>query len=119
MYNELVVWIDEALAQGIPKDVVAVCFNIYEDGDNSWSMELVGCSSFDSDDDDWACDEVSDFGTRDNPSTWDFAGDWEALLVDMGAKLTKYLETEDNADKLAMLDGVAVGFVDGDLIILK
>lgn len=31
----------------------------------------------------------------------------------------KYLEKADSADKLAMLDGVAVGFVDGDLIILK
>lgn len=119
MYNELVSWIDEALAQGIPEDTVAVCFNVYEDGESSWSMELVACSSFDSDDDDWACDEVSDLGTRDNPFTWDFEGDWEAVLTDMGAKLTKYLETEESADKLSGLDGVAVGFVDGDLIILK
>ena len=33
MYNELVAWIDEALAQGIPEDAVAVCFNVYEDGE--------------------------------------------------------------------------------------
>ena len=52
MYNELVAWIDEALAQGIPEDAVAVCFNVYEDGESSWSMELVACSSFDPDDDD-------------------------------------------------------------------
>lgn len=37
----------------------------------------------------------------------------------MGAKLTKYLEAEESADRLSGLDGVAVGFVDGDLIILK
>lgn len=118
MYNELVAWIDEALAQGIPEDAVAVCFNVYEDGESSWLMELVACSSFEPDDD-WACDEVSDLGTRDNPFTWDFEGDWEAVLTDMGSKLTKYLETEESADKLSGLDGVAVGFVDGDLIILK
>ena len=69
--------------------------------------------------DDWACDEVSDLGTRDNPFTWSFEGDWEAVLTDIGAKLTKYLKTEGVADKLNELDGVAVGFVDGDLVILK
>ncbi len=84
-----------------------------------WSLELVGCSSFDPNDDDWACDEVTDLGTRDNPFTWEFAGDWEDVLVDMGAKLTKYLETEGGSEKLMKLDGVAVGFVDGDLVILK
>ena len=41
------------------------------------------------------------------------------MLVDIGAKLTKYLETDTNADKLNKLSGVAVGFVDGDLVILK
>lgn len=119
MYDKLVAWIDESLAQGIPEDVVSVCFNIYEDGDNIWSMELVGCSSFDPDDDDWACDEVSDFGTRNNPFSWSFEGDWEAVISDMVAKLTKYLESDGSADKLTKLEGVAVGFVDGDLIILK
>jgi hypothetical protein len=119
MYDELVAWIDEALAKGMPESAVAACFNIYEDGDNCWSLELVGCSSFDPNDDDWACDEVTDLGTRDNPFTWEFAGDWEDVLVDMGAKLTKYLETEGGSEKLMKLDGVAVGFVDGDLVILK
>lgn len=41
------------------------------------------------------------------------------MLTDIGAKLTKYLKTEEVADKLSELDGVAVGFVDGDLVILK
>lgn len=118
MYDELATWIDKALAQGLPEDIVAACFNIYEDADNSWSLELVGCSSFDPDDDDWACDEVSDFGTRDNPFTWNSKGDWETVLADLKKKLTRYLETGRSADKLKKLDGVAVGFVDGDLIIL-
>lgn len=46
MYDKLATWIDKALAQGLPEDIVAACFNIYEDADNSWSLELVGCSSF-------------------------------------------------------------------------
>ncbi len=38
MYDELVAWIDEALAKGMPESAVAACFNIYEDGDNCWSL---------------------------------------------------------------------------------
>ncbi len=41
------------------------------------------------------------------------------MISDMVAKLTKYLESDGSADKLTKLEGVAVGFVDGDLIILK
>ncbi|RKM56746.1 hypothetical protein D6856_14715 [Butyrivibrio sp. XB500-5] len=118
MYDELATWIDKALAQGLPEEFAAACFNIYEDADNSWSLELVGCSSFAPDDEDWACNEVSDFGTRENPFTWNSEDDWETVLADLKTKLTRYLETGSNADKLTKLDGVAVGFVDGDLIIL-
>lgn len=36
----------------------AVNFNLYENGNNQWSMELVGTSNFDAEYSDWACDEV-------------------------------------------------------------
>ena len=33
-------------------------FNIYEDGGNTFSIELIGAGSFDKGNSDWACDEV-------------------------------------------------------------
>ena len=41
------------------------------------------------------------------------------MFADMESKLAKYLESENGADKLTKLEGVAVGFVDGDLSILR
>ena len=37
-------------------EIKAINFNLYEDTDNKWSVELVGTFSFDRDNDDWACD---------------------------------------------------------------
>ena len=89
MLAKVAAWLDEVLEQSVPEEVVAFCFNLYEDGDNSWSMELVGTASFDEEDMDWACDEVTDFGTREVP---------------FGVLKEK--------------NGVGVGFVDGDIEII-
>ncbi len=117
-YNEIATWLDHVLAQEIPNDVVAFCFNLYDDGDYKWSMELVGTQSFDKDDSDWACDEVTDFGTRENPFVWKKATDWEQMLKDMTFVLKRYLKSGERANVLKSVNGVGVGFVDGDLVIL-
>ena len=48
MFDEVSKWLDQvledALETGIPKEVTAFGFNLYEDGDYDWSMELVGTS---------------------------------------------------------------------------
>ena len=70
MYKKIEEWINNVLEQKIPSETVAFCFNLYEDEDDTWSMELVGTERFDIDDSDWACDEVTDFDTRDEPLSW-------------------------------------------------
>ena len=47
MYETFEKWLNDTLSQSIPAEVKAFCFNIYDDGDNTWSVEVVGCSSFD------------------------------------------------------------------------
>ena len=39
MYQKIEKWIDKVLQQDFPDDVVAVMFNLYEDGDALYSME--------------------------------------------------------------------------------
>ena len=48
-------WLDPVLGNNIPSDVAALIFNIYQDIEKRWSVEVVGTSFFDEDDDDWAC----------------------------------------------------------------
>ena len=118
MYEKISTWLDGVFDRSIPDGVVSVCFNLYEDGDNIWSLEVVGCSSFDSEDPDWACDEVTDFETRDEPFTWTEEAIWEKVLSDITKILYQYIQEGKASGYLNSLDGVAVGFADGDLNIL-
>ena len=118
MYDKISNWLDGVFERKIPDGVVSVCFNLYEDGDNSWSLEVVGCSSFDSEDPDWACDEVTDFETRDEPFAWTEEAIWEKVLSDVTKLLYQYIQEGKASEYLNSLDGVAVGFADGDLNIL-
>ena len=57
-YNRLETWLNDVMQMTIPNEVVAFCFNLYEDANKSWTLELIGSSSFDTTDNDWACDEI-------------------------------------------------------------
>ena len=119
MYEKFSAWLDDVFSKTAPEGVVSVCFNLYEDGENSWSMEVVGCSTFDGEDPDWACDEVTDFGTRDEPFAWTDDSIWEKVLSDVTKLLFQYVQEGSASWYLQSLDGVAVGFADGDLNILS
>ena len=79
MYTLVENWLDSILEQSIPTEVVALNFNLYEDGGNNWSIELVGTESFDLEDEDWCCDEIFDFGTRETPLTWKEEKAWNEI----------------------------------------
>lgn len=118
MFNEVANWLDKVLVQDIPEDVVAFCFNLYDDGDNRWSMELVGTERFDEDDEDWPCDEVTDFGTREGLLAWSKEAEWEAVFEEVCTVLKQYLEKGKYASILKSKAGIGVGFVDGDVEVL-
>ena len=112
-------WIDGVLKNtAIPADVVAFCFNLYEESNGSWAMELVGTESFDLEDEDWACDEVADFGSRENLYHWKMACRWDEALEYMVKELKQYLSRGKYAELFKSKEGVGVGFVDGDIEIL-
>ena len=47
-------WLDLLLKNELSSEIKAIIFNLYEDTDNKWSIELVGTFSFNTDNDDWA-----------------------------------------------------------------
>lgn len=118
MFDNISKWLDNALQQEIPEEVAAFGFNLYEDEDDHWSVELVGTDRFDPEDEDWMCYEVTDFGTRDDCYTWQEHTEWMEIQQKVVAVLTEYLEKGKYADVLKSKSGVGVGFVDGDIEIL-
>lgn len=117
-YNYIEKWINEIMQQSIPDDVEALNFNLYEDGNYNWSIELVGTERFDLEDEDWRCDEIFDFGTRDTPLAWKEEKTWEEILNETIQILNRYLEQGQYAGVMKRYQGVGVGFVDGDANIL-
>ena len=116
--NKVSIWIDDVLKQDISEDIKGICFNLYDDGEDKWSMELVGTRDFDIDDSDWACEEITNFGTRTNPFVWHKAAPWDKVLEEMILVLKEYLENGKYAKILKSQSGIGVGFTDGELEIL-
>lgn len=111
-------WIDSILNTDIPDDVKAFCFNLYEEGNGSWSMELVCVGRFDPEDEDWPCDEVTDFGSRNNSYKWEMEVSWKEALAYAVKELKTYLKSGKYAELLKSKNGVGVGFVDGNIEII-
>lgn len=116
MGEEFAKWLDNVLAEDLPDETVAVCFNVYEDGGDDWSMQLIAAAYFDEDDEDWACDEV--FSTGEDLFRWQEKSKWNEALKTANKLISDYLESGRYADILKRFDAVACGFVDGDIQIL-
>ena len=115
-YKKLETWLDGVMQMPIPNDVVAFCFNLYEDDNKIWTLELIGTNSFDETDSDWACNEV--FTTREHPLAWYDDKEWQDVLTETTKILKGYLEKGKYGKALKERQGLAVGFVDGDLTLL-
>ena len=109
-------WLDLILKNELNSEIKAINFNLYEDTDNKWSIELVGTFSFDKDNDDWACDEV--FATRDNPFMIERESDWKSMELFFIGLVNEYLSFGKYAGRLKEYQAIGIGFVDGDLHIL-
>jgi len=119
MYAQIEQWIDCLELAGVPDDVKAFCFNLYDGCDGrSWSMELIGASWFDPENSDWPCDEVTDFASRKCEFHWEWEAEWNIVLEEALSALKAYLEKGKYANTLKDKDGVGAGFHDGDLHIL-
>lgn len=117
-YDGFEKWLNLFFLKDQSEEIVAFAFNLYEEANSIWSVELVGTSSFDPEDQDWVCDEVSNFGSRDNPFTWSEDGSWEVMLKEVCSIVEKYLQNGRFAAILKSGKAVGVGFVDGDLEIV-
>lgn len=108
-------WLDGIL-QSFDLDAAAFNFNVYENKRN-FSAELVATASFDRDDEDWACDEI--YASRNDDNEFYFKSDgWESALTFVENAVTEYLQNGTYAEKLKEAQGVACGFVDGDLTVV-
>lgn len=115
-YDGFEEWLDEQFAKQKVDAAVAFCFNLYEDSEHHWSVELVGTSRFSEQDTDWACAEV--FATREHPYVIYYEGTFREVLEIFKKCAAAYFDKGRFKDILKEKAGVGIGFVDGDLELL-
>jgi len=114
--DHLSVWLRTSLSKAEVDKIRGYSFNLIENG-GEYSVELIGASIYDATDPDWACEEVFE-GTPRSISIPEpiHEGSLESCLANMKSYLGDYLSFGDeNARMLKQAEGIAVGFVDGDL----
>ncbi len=109
-------WLDDILIKEMPDNIKAINFNLYQDQGNKWSIELVGTSTFDKTNSDWACNEI--YTTRENPYVLVKKSDWRTIENLFISFLKNYLNKGKYSNVLKKYIAIGVGFVDGDLTIL-
>lgn len=107
---------DRFLSNGIPDNTAAVQLCLYEEADNTWSLQFTCSDCFDPEDDDWACYEV--FTTGEDLFIWNSDENWEDAQHTAESLMKSYLEKGKFKDIIKSLHGVGVGFADGDLEII-
>lgn len=116
--EEFKFWVEKYLVD-LPEDAVAINFNLYE-GEEAYSVQLIAADEFDEEDEDWACEEI--FSTEDDlfviPMTEDIE-EWEDALFYIKSLIEEYLKVSSCRDILENLEGIGVGFVDGNIELLK
>lgn len=118
------IWLEEALAEGVPTDVVAFVFNLFEQtsDDGRYGVELVGVSEFAPPNPDWACAEIWEPKQGRNskiPASF-CDGSSEACLTEMSDLISSFIRGPSLlARMLNSVQGIGIDFVDGELLLLK
>ena len=100
----------------VPENIVALNFNLYE---GPYVLDLIGSATYDESDEDWACNEDYIPGLRRCPSlVIPDDKSWEEVLK-MVESILRDLIREMPDIELFKVQHIAVGFVDGNLIIIK
>lgn len=116
MYKAFEKWLNGVLEENMPIPGVALNFNLYEEADFCWSIQLIGASCFDEEEEDWCCEET--FCSGENRFSWKEHAEWEEIL-DVSCKMIRqYISNGKYAEALKKYETIAAGFVDGDLEIL-
>lgn len=122
IYIEFAKWLDKLLEENrMPENTAAFCFNLYEEEDETYGIQLIASDEFDPDDGgDWACSEI--WSSEENIFYIDHSdekdADAERGMEFISSLICRYLGDGKCRNVLLAAKAVAAGFVDGELSIL-
>lgn len=117
IYSSFAEWLDSLLENNdMPADTKAFNFNLYEEEDEVFGVQLIAADRFNPADDEWACCEIwsseEDIFCVSASDEDDKSGEtFQKFVSDM---VMDYIEKSDILSSVP----VGIGFVDGDLNII-
>ena len=103
-------------SEKLPENIVALNFNIYE---GPYAIDLIGSATFDESDEDWACNEDFIPKLRRCPALEIPEEKSLEEVLKIVESILRDLIREMSDIELFKVQHIAVGFVDGNLIIIK
>ena len=98
MYKAFEKWLNGVLEENMPIPGVALNFNLYEEADFCWSIQLIGASCFDEEEEDWCCEET--FSSGENRFSWKEHAEWEEILDVSCEMIRQYISNGKYAEAL-------------------
>ncbi|MCM1314328.1 MAG: hypothetical protein NC205_05995 [Prevotella sp.] len=120
IYSSFKEWLDNLLENNdMPEDTKAFNFNLYEEDDNIYSVQLIASDRFDPEDEEWACYEV--WSSEEDIFFVDVSDENdkspEAFKKFITTMISDYIRTGKYGDVIGFVP-VGIGFVDGEIDIL-
>ena len=116
------IWVIEiALHNKLPQDIKALNFDLFETGEpgNAYAVNLTGAKVYESDDDDWACEEDFVPSQRYAPAlNVPSSVEWNEFL-DAMVIILRDIIAQTNGLPLWNVKHITTGFSDGDLAVVK
>ena len=114
-------WIKTIIATEHPsKKIIGYYFGIFELESKQYNLYLIGSEEFDKEHDDWACND--DFEPKEKYLSlpqYDNL-EWEKVLDNIVTELCEFSKTDIyKSSFFSKAQGVAVGFDDGNLYLIK
>lgn len=104
-------WLDECVMVKTDKNIISLCLDLFEKGDNKWGIELLGCTNFDMDNSMWTKNDVCELNVR--KFEFSYKGNWENAQYLVGYMVRRFLNESESGKKLTKYKGIALGFTDG------
>ncbi len=121
IYNAFADWLNSLLEKDMPENTKAYNFNIYEEEDETYGIQLIASDRFyENDGGEWACSEI--YSSEEDIFYIDHSdeknADRQRGMEFICSLINEYLKNGKYSDKLKNSKAVGAGFVDGDIEIL-
>lgn len=121
IYNAFADWLNSLLEKDMPENTKAYNFNLYEEEDETYGIQLTASDRFyENDGGEWACSEI--YSSEEDIFYIDHSdeknADRQRGMEFICSLINEYLKNGKYSDKLKNSKAVGAGFVDGDIEIL-